>query len=426
MLNDNWDTRIESDIYSYGGWRATSTTDYFKRYKYRGSFILQAQHSKTINTDLYSLSPKEFNVSNTYFLTWAHSSDSKARPGTSFSANVHAGSTQFNSNVPDNAFVNYDNNLASSVSYNKTWGEGNNLNVSLNENQNSVTRLINLSLPTVAFTTPTVYPFQKEDQAGEPKWYQKLGVGYSGNLLNVISFYDSAFSFKKLLDTTQWGVSHRIPITLTLPPVGPLIFAPSISYEERWYAQKISYAWNDKTSKVDTSLTKGFYAAREVSFSMSMNTRIFGTYNFRHSKGVQAIRHEIDPFVGVSYKPNLVGKFFQDVKVNDTGKIVRISQLAGNVGTASFSEGRFGGLTFGLNNLLEMKVRNKDSTSTDSVKKIRLLDNFSISSGINLIPDSSNRLTPISPISIRAGSSLFNKVNITAGATINPYRVDKK
>ena len=78
----------------------------------------------------------------------------------------------------------------------------------------------------------------------------------------------------------------------------------------------------------------------------------------------------------------------------------------------------------GLTILLEMKVRNRDSTATDSTKKISLLDNLSINSGINLIPDSAGRSTPISPISIRAGSSLFNKVNITAGATINPYRQD--
>ncbi|MEP6685070.1 MAG: putative LPS assembly protein LptD, partial [Parafilimonas sp.] len=425
VINDNWDTRLESDLYSYGGWRADVTTDYYKRYKYRGSFIISTQHTKQLNTDLYNLSKNEFIVSNTYFFTWTHSSDSKARPGTSFSANVHAGSTQYNSNVPNNAFLNYNNSLASSISYNKLWGEGKyNLNVSLNENQNSVTRLINLNLPTVTFSTTTIYPFQKKDQAGEPKWYQKLGIGYTGNLLNSISFYDSAFDFKKLLDTTQWGVDHRIPITLSLPPVGPLIFAPSIDYEEKWFAQKINYAWDEKTNKIDTTIKKGFYAARETSFGLSMNTRIFGTYNFRHSEGVQAIRHEIDPFIGLSYKPNLVSQFYQTVQVDSSGKnFRRVSQQGSILG--GFSEGRFGGLTFGINNLLEMKVKNhKDSTGADSVKKIRLLDNFGISSGINLIPDSSNRSTPISPISIRAGSSLFNKVNITAGATINPYRQD--
>ena len=30
VINDNWDTRIESDLYSYGGWRAEVTTNYYK------------------------------------------------------------------------------------------------------------------------------------------------------------------------------------------------------------------------------------------------------------------------------------------------------------------------------------------------------------------------------------------------------------
>ena len=420
VINDNWDSRIETDLYSYGGWRAGLTTNYYKRYNYRGSLILQAQHTKQLNTNVYTLSKEEFTVSNTYFVTWNHSSDTKARPGTSFSASVRAGSTQFNNNVPNNAFVNYDNSLASSISYNKTWGEGNNLNVSLNESQNSNTRLINMNLPTIAFSTSTIYPFQKKDQVGGNKWYQKLGIGYTGNLLNVISFYDSAFSFQQLLDTTKWGIDHRIPITLTLPAVGPLLFAPSVSYQERWYAQRINYNWNSTTNKVDTTVEKGFMAAREITTGISMNTRIFGTYNFKNSK----LRHEVDPYIGFSYKPNLVGKYYKDVQVDATGKnFTPVSALKGNV-LGEFSEGRFGGLNFGLNNILESKVRNRDSTATDSVKKVRILDNLSISSALNLIPDSSNKETPLSPISIRAGSNLFNKVNITAGATINPYRRD--
>jgi len=49
-----------------------------------------------------------------------------------------------------------------------------------------------------------------------------------------------------------------------------------------------------------------------------------------------------------------------------------------------------------------------------------LLDNLSISSGYNLIADSLNW----SDINIRAGSSLFNKVNVSAGAVIHPYQKD--
>ncbi|MGN6214075.1 putative LPS assembly protein LptD [Parafilimonas sp.] len=420
VINDNWDSRIQGNLYSYGGWQADATTNYYKRYKYRGTFALSAIHTKRLNNDLYSLSKEEFYTSNTYQIRWNHSSDSKARPGTTFSASVQAGSTQYNQNLTNNAMQNFNNNLASSITYSKTWGLGNNLSVSLNETQNSVSRLINMNLPTVSFTTPTIYPFQKKEQVGSLKWYQKLGIGYSGNLLNVISFYDSAMNFRKILDTMQWGVTHRIPITLTLPALGPLVLAPSINYQENWYAQKIDYSnWNKKSGKVDTSIERGFYAAREMSFGMSMNTRIFGTYNFKNSK----LRHEIDPSIGISYKPNLVSKYYKNVIVDSNNQVRRISQLQGNV-LGGFSEGRFGGITFGISNLLEMKKRNTDSSSADSVKKVRILDNLSITSGYNLIPDSANKETPISPISISAGTNLFNKINITANATINPYRQD--
>ncbi|MFT4153639.1 putative LPS assembly protein LptD [Parafilimonas sp.] len=419
VINDNWDTKIEGNIYSYGGWQADLTTEYYKRYKYRGTFALSALHTKRLNDDYYTLATDEFYTSNTYQVRWSHSRDSKARPGTSFSASVTAGSTQYNKNVTTNALQNYNNNLASSITYSKTWGLGNNLSVSLNENQNSVTRLINMNLPTVSFSTPTIYPLQKKDQVSSLKWYQKLGIGYSGNFLNVISFYDSAINFRRLLDTTMWGVTHSIPITLTLPAVGPLIFAPSISYQENWYAQKVDYNWNGSTNKVDTSILRGLYAARQMTFGISMNTRIFGTFNFKNSK----LRHEIDPSIGISYKPNLVSQFYKNVQVDSAGDIRRISQLQGNV-LGGFSEGRFGGITFSLGNLLEAKRNAKDSTNADSVKKIKILDNFSISSGYNLIPDSSNKETPISDISISAGTSLFNKVNITANASISPYRED--
>jgi hypothetical protein len=44
---------------------------------------------------------------------------------------------------------------------------------------------------------------------------------------------------------------------------------------ERWYGQKSGRAWNDKTKKVDISVDKGFYTAREMSFSLSATTAIF-------------------------------------------------------------------------------------------------------------------------------------------------------
>ena len=217
----------------------------------------------------------------------------------------------------------------------------------------------------------TIYPFQNKNEAGSSKWYQKLSIGYTGNLENVVSFYDSAFNLQRVLDTVQWGIDHHIPISLSLPPIGPFVITPSISYEERWYAQKIVYNWNNSKLKVDTSLQKGFFAAREMSFGLSTSTRIFGTFNFKHSHGIQAIRHEVDPFISLSYKPDLVSQFYQTVQATAFGQPVRVSQLEGNV-FGSFSEQKFGGLSFGINNLLEMKVKNRDSTGGRQCKKSKV------------------------------------------------------
>ena len=92
---------------------------------------------------------------------------------------------------------------------------------------------------------------------------EKIGIGYSGNFQNQISFYDTAFSLRRVLDTLQYGAQHSIPITLSLPSLGPITLAPSVSYSERWYGQRNFRSWNNTTNKVDTLIQRGFYAARQ-------------------------------------------------------------------------------------------------------------------------------------------------------------------
>jgi LPS-assembly protein len=74
------------------------------------------------------------------------------------------------------------------------------------------------------------------------------------------------------------------------------------------------------TNKLDTTTTKGFFAAREVQFGIAASTRIFGTFNFGQNSHVQAIRHEIKPFISANYKPDLVKKYYYNMKVDSAGK----------------------------------------------------------------------------------------------------------
>lgn len=420
VINDNVDVTIRSNIYSYGGYTLGLNSKYIKRYKYTGGLNFSYQRTKILNRS--GLSKEEFTQNKSFMITWNHSRDSKARPGTNFSASVNAGSTRFNRFVPNNNLVNFNNQLSSSINYTKDWNGKYNLSVNVNHNQNNVTRLINLNLPTVNFSAVTFYPFQKKEQIGESKWYEKLGIAYTGNIQNQVAFYDSAFNLRQLFDTAQWGATHNIPITLSLPSLGPVQVSPSVSYEERWYGQEVLRKWNPSRKKIDTTINKGFYAARQMQFGISATTRVFGTYQFGKNSKIQAIRHEIRPTFSINYKPDLVKKYYDSVQIDTTGKnIYRFSRFDGGINGA-FSTGTFGGVSFGIDNTLEMKVKDKTDTSATATRKVKLIDGFGFNGSYNLVADSFN----LSPISIYVRSNLFEKINITANATLDPYEVDAR
>src|SRR5690606_18169666 len=156
--------------------------EYRKRYKFNGRMLFTLQRTRILGDD-----PKaDFSDTRTFNVNWSHSVDAKARPGTTFSANVNAGSTKFNRLVVNNPMRNYTNQMNSSITYSKTWDGKFNMTASANHNQNNNTGLVNLNLPNVAFTASTIYPFQSKDFVGTPKWYQKLGVGLNTNFANQI------------------------------------------------------------------------------------------------------------------------------------------------------------------------------------------------------------------------------------------------
>lgn len=415
VFNEYWDTKFYGNIYSYGGWSANVNPTYRKRYKYAGSLNFGLQRTKRNfkgDPDFYS--------NNSYTLTWSHAGDPRARPGTSFSANVNASSTTYNENVPNNALLNFQNQLSSSIAYSKTWvDKPYNLTVSANHNQNNQTRLVNVNLPDVGFTVATVYPFQKRESVGSKKWYEQLGIAYNGNFRNQVSFYDTAFRFKDLIDTMQWGAQHNIPITLSLPPIlgGALVVSPGVSYSQVWIAQKFIRNWNGV--KVDTTIQKGFFVDQQASFSLSLNTAVFGTYQFKNSK-VAAIRHVIRPTLSANYRPDLSGKYYDSLQINDQGYKIWYSQLQGGL-YSGYGSGRTGGLSFQLDNNVEMKVRDKkDTTGENPYKKIRLIDGFGFNTAYNFLAPNFK----LSPLNLYFRTNLFEKININANGIINPYERD--
>ncbi|MFM9911119.1 MAG: putative LPS assembly protein LptD [Chitinophagaceae bacterium] len=416
VLNEYFDITLRTNIYSYGGYNLYLTPTYRKRYRYNGSMNIAYQSTRILS----SSAKNEFENSRTFNIGWSHTMDNRARPGTNFGASVNAGSTKFNQFIANNATRNFSNQLNSSITYSKTWGSFGNLSLSATHNQNNNTRLVNLSLPNAALTVNTFYPFQKKEFAGTPKWYEKLGIGLNSNIANQISFFDSAFSLRRIIDTIQWGAQHTIPIQLSLPPLGPFQIAPGISYMEKWYSRKMARSWNNTAKKVDTAFDKGFFSSRDVSFSLGINTAIFGLFDrFGKNSAIRAIRHVIRPNLSINYKPDVARKDYYASQIDTSGRQFRFSYYEGTV-FGPFSEGKFGGIGFGIDNNIEAKIRTKGDTTEEGIKKVRLIDGFGFNGSYNFIADSFR----LSPISFYARSTLFEIINITGGATLDPYQFD--
>jgi len=418
VMNDYWDVLVKTNLYSYGGWALYVEPKYIKRYCYTGDLNVSFMSTKTLNESPTSLD--EYLTSKTFMIYWSHQRDNRAHPGTTFNANVNFGSTRYNQLILNNPYQNYQNQLTSSVSFTENFNNKVNLSLNANHNQNNTTRLVNFNLPTVNLNVVTFYPFQKKEHVGTAKWYENLSIGYSTNVSNQFSYYDTAFSFKHLLDTMQWGATHNIPISVTLPKLGPLTFSPSVTYQERWYGQEITRSWDSALEKVDTSITKGFFTARQMSFGFATSTRVFGTYQFKNSR-IVAIRHQITPTISLNYTPDMNSKFYYNSKVDTFGNVMRFSKFDG-VMPGAFSEGTFGGISFSLDNTLEMKVKDKSDTSSGkATKKVKLIDGFGFSTSYNLLADS----FALSPLSFYARSTLFKNVNVTANTVLDPYAVNQ-
>jgi LPS-assembly protein len=423
VLSDNWDVTTRATLYSYGSITFNISPRYMKRYHYSGNFSID------INRFKYNFKgDPDFSTTNAFNVRWTHSADTKARPGTTFSANVNAGSSKFNSTVPNSPARNFQNQLSSSISYAKVWkNKPYNVSVNASHFQNTNDQVIHIVLPDLTFNLNTLYPFRRKEPVGNLKWYENLGIALNSNAKSTTYFTDSVNKKlnvgKQIFNNLQWGATHNVPISLSLPQIGPVQISPGISYSERWYQQQFRRELDtvNNINKLDTTVKKGFYAARDMSFSLGLSTRIFGSFTFGKNSKVQAIRHEIRPSVSISYKPDFNKNSYYYQRQDTSQKYYNRASLYANSIYGAFGEGTFGGLSFTIDNNVQMKVRNKADTGENKSKKVTLIDGFSINGSYNFLKDT----LKFSTFSLSARTNLFDKINITTSATLDPYEVDR-
>lgn len=415
-LGDIVDFAATGDIYSKGSWGTQLFSRYANRYHYNGNLSLSYSRIKNGESEL-----PDFNFSKEFFIRWSHAQDAKARPNSVFSANVNAGSSQYyrvQVSSPNNYITN---TYQSSIAYSKSWpGKPYNFSASMSHNQNTLTRDISISLPQATFSVARFYPFKRKIEAGEQKWYEKIGVSYQTNLQNQIQTKDSLLFTSDSKNKFRNGIQHTIPLSTNIKLLKFFTLTPSFNYSEKWYLKTIEKKYNTDENVVEIDTINGFKAARDFSASASLNTRIYGMVSFKNSK-IIALRHVLSPTVSFSYRPDFSAeswKYYRSVQTDSIGTQSKYSIFETGIfgGPAS---GKLGLINFGVDNNLEMKVR-KTTDSSETFKKIKIFESLSINSSYNIAADSLRWST----IGINARTTLFEKVNVNLSSSFDPYISD--
>lgn len=416
-VNDYLGVITQFDIFSKGSWGFYSTAQYSKRYQYNGALNLSYAFSKT--GEVYE---PEAQISKDFQITWSHAVDPRSRPGTTFSASVNVGTSRFNQLNGLTASTVLNNQYSSSISYSKVWiGKPYSLNVSLRHSQSTVSRLVTVGLPEINFNLGQFSPFQRKTMSGSPRWYEKISASYSVGAVNRWNFYDSALALNKIAFTDfDNAIKHTASLQATYNIFRFINWNINVPYNEYWNTKQLYRRYNDNTDKLDSTLRTGFFATRDFSVTTSLSTRIYGMKLFKKGK-VAGLRHVMTPTIGATYQPGFAkdpfGYFYETKLSRDALASFESPYYATPFGgpTNRFNQGN---LNFGLQNTLQMKVRTKDSTGSNSTKNISLIDGLSVNGSYNLFADSNK----MSNINMAFRTSILQIFNVSASAMFDPYR----
>ncbi|TDE28340.1 LPS-assembly protein LptD [Flavobacterium ranwuense] len=419
-LSDNYDLTVLGDYYTNGSYGLRFESSYAKRYNYRGNLNVRFENLITSERGY-----PDYLKQNIYNIQWSHSKDSKSNPNSSFSASVNLGSSKyFKQSINQvNIGSNLNNTLSSSISYSKTFTTVPQVRMSLTatHSQNTQTEEINMTLPTLQLSVDRIYPFVGKDGV-KKGFFKNINLQYNLNGRNSIVTNDSLFFKPQMFRDAKVGFQHSIPLSTNFKLFKYFSASTSMNYEEIWYTKTIERSFDVDQSKVVDKTINGFDAFRTYSFSSSVGTTIYGTFNFGNDKKIKSIRHVMRPSVSYGYTPSFE-KYYDTYASDATGTMTQQY--------SRFESGIFGApglnnsntLGFDLSNTFEAKVTDKDSTKVEP-KKIMLLNNLNLSTSYNLDADGVTSLA-FSPIRVSGGTTLFdNKMNVNFGATLDPYAID--
>ena len=418
-INENLDLQLVGDIYTRGSWALKPTLRYNKRYAFNGSF----SGSYAVNK-IGSKGSADYNESTDFKVRWVHKQDPKARPKSSFSADVYIVSSNYNkyNAISSNEYLS--NTFQSSVAYQTSIGSLFNFTANASHSQNTLTRVMTVTLPEVTLTMNRVYPFKNVGKTGKKRWYKDMYVSYTANAKNYVSMADSLFFKPGWLDNLQNGIQHRIPISMPVKLFKYVTWTTSVNVLDRMYFRYFEKQWvSDSTMSsggyLKTDTINQFRNVFSFDVSSSMTTKIYGQVNFKKGP-IRAIRHVFTPSIGFSYNPDFSKDFwnYYNTYYDANGIEQLYSMFQGNVyGTPP--SGQSGRINYSFGNNLEIKVPSRKDTIT-GVKKVKVIEDLTFSGSYDIAKDSLN----FSYLSVNGRTTLFKNLSVRYSSIWDPYILD--
>ena len=415
-INDKTDMIVRANIFANGSWGLSTENNYKVLYKHEGSVFLGFNQFNSGEKEI----PDQFSKQRAYTVEWQHTQDNKSNPTMRFSADVNFRKNQeANKLVAINSAQFLQNTFQSNIVFTKTWRFGS-LSLNGTHSQNSLNRIMDITLPSLTFNVNRFFPFKRQNAARQ-NVFDKIQMHYIMEARNTLTGHEDSIFMLPVKDRLRNGVRHSLPISTNFSILKYITATPAVNLTSVMYATHIQREYVGGISPVRTRTVNVPSAGYDASFSTAFNTQVYMDYIFRGNR-IKQIRHLMIPTVSYNYRPDF-GEghfgFWRDYQVDSTRRMSRYSIFEGGIFNGP-QMGKTNGISFNVNNNLEGKFRQNTDTGV-TFKKVTLLQNLSMAGSYNFAADSFK----LSDLRLNARTVLFRYFDVVAYSAMSPYRLQR-
>lgn len=309
--SDYWDTKLTADIYTKGGFILNNSTQWKLTDVFSGNANISFGNTKYVIDDPYSKAWK-FGMTHQQTLS----------PFESMSANLNFASSDFERNTSTNLNNRIEQSIRSSAQYSRTFENGINAALSLQNEQNIITNEYTGSVP-LSVSVPQMQPLKNL----LPKnlwysWMRDITFNYRGNAnynfskktgtINTIQT-DTGLVFDTSYNYNSTGYITHTPSISISPKFGFFNVTPNVSFGANNFFRRVIKEYDADNNSVIEHFERGFWTEYYYNFGIGLSTRIYGVANDKNklfwlldpnSIGLKAIRHTYQPNISFNYSPD--------------------------------------------------------------------------------------------------------------------------